>query len=104
MARHRMSIGVASAFVLLLLLYNLFFMPTLGLSNSLAFHNIDNQEEQFPLIRVFGTIGWIAAGLFVSFGLRFMVGEGTLPEQTSMPLRTAAVHPQQDSRSCPSPA
>jgi nucleoside transporter len=65
-------------------------MPTLGLSNSLAFHNIENQEKQFPLIRVFGTIGWIAAGLFVSFALRGFVSEG-LPEQTSLPIYTAAV-------------
>ena len=78
-------------FILLLLLYNLCFMPTLGLANSLAFHNIADQEKQFPLIRVFGTIGWIVAGLFVSLVLkRFVVGDA-LPEQTPMPLYAAAI-------------
>jgi nucleoside transporter len=83
--------GAPAVFVLLLLLYNLCFMPTLGLANSLAFHNIADQEKQFPLIRVFGTIGWIVAGLFVSFALRMLVTGGGLPEQTSLPLYTAAV-------------
>ncbi|MDP9349853.1 MAG: MFS transporter [Gemmatimonadota bacterium] len=76
-------------FIALLLVYNLFYMPTLGLSNSLAFHNIQNQEKQFPLIRVFGTVGWIAAGLFISFVLSRFVGGPA--EGTPLPLYTAGV-------------
>jgi nucleoside transporter len=80
--------GNWQAFVLLLLLYNLCYMPTLGLANSLAFHHIQDQEKQFPMIRVFGTIGWIVAGLFISFVLaRFVSG---VAEQTPLPIYTAA--------------
>jgi nucleoside transporter len=53
-------------FILVLLAHMLCYMPTLGLTNTLAFHNLANQEKQFPLVRVFGTIGWIAANWVVS--------------------------------------
>ena len=55
-----------TAFILMLLVHMLCYMPTLGLTNTLAFHNLENTEKQFPLVRVFGTIGWIVAGLSVS--------------------------------------
>jgi len=42
------------------------YMPTLGLSNTIAFSNIKDQNE-FPKIRVWGTLGWIVAGLVVGF-------------------------------------
>jgi nucleoside transporter len=82
--------GNPTAFILLLLLYNLCYMPTLGLSSSLAFNNIADQERQFPRIRVWGTIGWIVAGLFISYVLKGVAGAAK-PEETALPLYSAAV-------------
>lgn len=45
------------------------FMPTIALSNSIALNALRDGEREFPAIRVFGTIGWIAAGLVVGFVL-----------------------------------
>jgi len=47
----------------LMLLYCLVYAPTLALTNSIAFVNLKSSEKEFGAIRVWGTIGWIAAGL-----------------------------------------
>ena len=66
----------------LILLYCLFFMPTLALTNSLALRQMSDPKEEFGRIRVFGSAGWIVAGL--------LVGELKL-EATSSPMRVAAL-------------
>lgn len=68
-------------FIGILLAHMLCYMPTLGLSNTVAFHAMTNPEKQFPLVRVWGTIGWIVAGVVVGLLARRMVSaEGTLAE------------------------
>ncbi|WP_242111841.1 nucleoside permease [Luteimonas aquatica] len=50
-----------------LLLHMLCFMPTIALSNAVAFRHMDRPQQQFPGVRVLGTIGWIAAGWVVGY-------------------------------------
>src|SRR5438093_3729673 len=66
---------------LVLLGYTLCYMPTLALTNSLSFRQMNDPGREFPAIRVLGTIGWIVAGLAV----------GTMGiESTATPMRFAA--------------
>ena len=54
-----------------LLLHLICYMPTLALSNSLCFQNMDDPQRQFPPIRTLGTIGWIASGILVGSSFFF---------------------------------
>lgn len=47
--------------------YMIIYMPTLALVNSISFNQMDAPSVEFPSIRVWGTIGWIAAGLLIGF-------------------------------------
>ena len=58
--------GNGSGLVWIILGHLLCFMPTLGLGNSIVFSNVSD-PNMFPRIRVWGTIGWIVAGLVVGF-------------------------------------
>ena len=59
--------GDFGAFFVFALLAMISFMPTLALANSISFRRLTSPERQFPAIRVFGTIGWIVAGLLIGW-------------------------------------
>ena len=52
---------------LALFAHTLAYFPTIALTNTIAMKNVTSSEKEFPLIRVFGTIGWIAAGLALTW-------------------------------------
>ncbi|MCP5382779.1 MAG: nucleoside permease [Kordiimonadaceae bacterium] len=70
------------------LIYNAVYMPTIALTNAVSFNQMDKPNEQFPLIRVWGTIGWIVAGLLITFILGTKIEN---VEATSVPLKMAAI-------------
>lgn len=56
-----------TAFYPYVLVYMILYMPTLALVNSISFNQMKDPAKEFSLVRVFGTIGWIIAGLTISY-------------------------------------
>ena len=54
-------------FVLVLLVYMILYMPTVGLANTIALKSFGERGDRFPFVRAFGTLGWIAAGLIIGW-------------------------------------
>ena len=50
-----------------LLAYMVLYMPTLALVNAVSFRHMDEPARRFSAVRVWGTIGWIVAGLMISY-------------------------------------
>lgn len=69
-------------FYWIIMLYSLAYMPTIALSNSVAFRQMSDPGKQFPVIRVFGTVGWVVSGFMIA-----MLGI----EQTSSTFYMAAI-------------
>jgi nucleoside transporter len=74
--------------ILLLLLYNLTYMPTLALVNAVSFHQMKSPDKEFPRVRVWGTIGWIVAGLTITF-IQFHYMADV--EKSELPMRMAGI-------------
>src|SRR5439155_8117168 len=51
------------AFFLLMLVHSLFYVPTISITNSIAFANLKDAQHEFGPVRLWGTIGWIAASI-----------------------------------------
>ena len=59
--------GTGGTFVWLLLGYMILYMPTVGLANTIALKSFGERVDNFPFVRAFGTLGWIAAGLIIGW-------------------------------------
>ena len=66
-----------SVFYPYVLVYMILYMPTIALVNSVSFNQMKDPEKEFSNIRVFGTIGWIVAGLLISFLFHWDTEENT---------------------------
>jgi len=49
--------------------YSVIYSPTISLTNSLSFHHIPDRDRDFGRVRVWGTVGWIAAGIVMGHWL-----------------------------------
>jgi nucleoside transporter len=56
-----------SNFYPLILSYMIIYMPTLALVNTISFKQMSNPSKEFPWIRIFGTVGWIVAGIIIGW-------------------------------------
>jgi nucleoside transporter len=81
--------GFSSIYVVLLA-YSLCYMPTMALSNAVAFRQMKDPKQDFGSIRVLGTFGWIVAGLVIG-SLIPRVFTGHAVEATAIPVRVAAI-------------
>ena len=60
--------GSFGGFYPYILIYMVVYMPTLALVNSVSFRQMSDPSKQFSNIRVWGTLGWIMAGLIIGYG------------------------------------
>jgi len=68
-----MNVTKGNLFNAIIVGHMLCYMPTLGLTASISFAHLAKGDQQFPLVRLWGTIGWIVAGFILAFGFTQMV-------------------------------
>jgi len=85
---HVTSLVDADAILLWLLVYNSCYMSSLALANSIGFAHMHDPDTQFPRARVWGTVGWIVAGLSITLVL---AGHRENVEASNLPMMMAAI-------------
>lgn len=78
-----------TAFFLWLVLYFQCFSAAAALTNKIGLRHLADSDAEYPLIRIFSTIGWITAGLFVGFVWPLVTGASI--ESTRMPFLIGAI-------------
>ncbi|WP_339711400.1 nucleoside permease [uncultured Kriegella sp.] len=75
--------------------YMILFMPTLALVNSVSFNQMKDPAKEFSFVRVFGTLGWIVAGLIISYAFHWDspsgISEGMLKNTYLMAAISSAI-------------
>ena len=57
-------------------LYSVLYIPSLMLTNAMAFHHLRDKDREFPWVRLFGTIGFVVPAYLIEFWwLRGLEGE-----------------------------
>jgi len=74
-------------------LYGLFLTPTLALVNAISFRHLPDRERDFGKVRVWGTAGWVVAGITIGHWLLFKAGNDVALQYKYMAdaMRLAAV-------------
>ncbi|MEO1717893.1 MAG: MFS transporter [Planctomycetota bacterium] len=75
-------------FLVISIFYGIVYAPTLALTNSISFHHLPDRDRDFGKVRLWGTMGWIAAGI--------MMGQWLLANHTPTDADAAAVQAAQD--------
>lgn len=85
------SIESYSGFLWFSLVYSVIYSPTLSLTNSLSFHHLPDRDRDFGKVRVWGTIGWIAAGIAIGQWLLYRHTPAGAPEAEQLAAQYAGM-------------
>lgn len=79
------------AFYPAILVYFLCYYPSFSLATSMSLHHLKRPERDFPVVRAFGTAGWVAAGVVVGwFWPRFVSGASIEGDSTPLQIGLAS--------------
>ena len=85
------SVETYGGFLAFSLVYSLIYSPTLSLTNSLAFHHVPDRDRDFGKVRLWGTIGWIVAGILIGQWLANYYGQERVYEGMGDAFRLSAM-------------